>query len=298
MWKGTFTLYNNEDFLKVFEKTKEIEVIKVMNDFANISKKKIIGNLNAYYYYPTSKITNLIYNSKKLNCANIYIITNKKIKELNKNEEKKESSGTYIVNLNKNSKEILKNMEKRCRYAINKAIKDELIYFKKFEDEKEFDEFYELYIKNCNINKIPFENKNSISNLLKSEFCELFLIKLKDTNEIIAGACVLIDKENKTLEYKWSALSYEHKNLNQNNYLHWNIINWGKDHEFSKYDLGGVTINENKKDKYYSLYLFKRAFGGEFSPIYRYKIVSNRIKNFILNILKLILFTKKKILFF
>jgi lipid II:glycine glycyltransferase (peptidoglycan interpeptide bridge formation enzyme) len=49
---------------------------------------------------------------------------------------------------------------------------------------------------------------------------------------------------------------------NLGRYLYWWVMQWGKEHGFAEYDLGGIPANPQPGHNQWGVYLFKRCFGG------------------------------------
>jgi serine/alanine adding enzyme len=155
-----------------------------------------------------------------INISEYDIITSKRIYGIN------------ISNLNTNN--YLKNTNKTNRRMINTAIKNNL-QFKMLEynnkNLKEFLNIYDLTMNNLNSKKYFYFNDNYYSNLNNCFIACVYL------NEILCASCIIF-KYNTFLHYHIGGSLIEYRKYGCNNFLHYNVINYGIENDFKVYIIG------------------------------------------------------------
>jgi len=174
----------------------------------------------------------------------------------------KDIRATIEIDLKKNKEELWNNLDKDARWGVNKARKSGLRV--QISDEgRAWEEFYHIYKETIIRGGIVPKEKEE----LKSETNKLFLCFCED--KIIAGAAIKIHKDK--IELFLNASKKEFLNFQPNNLLYWEIIEWGKQNNYSVFDLGGYQLNTERGDKLYEVNRFKERWGGE---IRKYEVSS------------------------
>ena len=142
----------------------------------------------------------------------------------------------YSINL-----EILKDVDylkltsKSNRRMINKAKKNDL-QFKILEynnkNLKYFKPIYDLTMNNLNSTKYYYFNKDYYNNLSD---CFIACVYVKN---ILCASCIIF-KYNDFLHYHIGGSLLEYRQFGCNNFLHYNVINYGIENNFKLYVLGG-----------------------------------------------------------
>mgnify|MGYP000512916304 CR=1 FL=1 len=156
---------------------------------------------------------------------------------------------TIQIDLTKPIEELWQGLDKDARWGVRKAKKEGLMINEAKQDE--WYEFYNLYKDTCKrggILPLPFE---------KIKESKLFVCK-KD-NKIIAGAAV--KEKNEVIELFLNASLPEFLKLQPNNLLYWSIIEYGKQHGFKIFDLGGYQLKA--RGHMQGINRFKERWGGQ-----------------------------------
>ncbi|TQR17343.1 hypothetical protein [Psychrobacillus vulpis] len=177
---------------------------------------------------------------------------------------------TVYIDLTKSEEELFQKLHRTNRKQISKASMHDfhilVIDKPTIADIRAFQKFYNHFAKFTNTYSCNSFHINTMS-------------KLKDKNALIITQ--LLNEENEVLCYRlyisdgdtvFSLYSASHFRLKEkaeekrvlsiaNRYLLWNNILYFKKLNYSIYDMGGVTANENVRS-------FKLEFGGEITQVY------------------------------
>ena len=183
-----------------------------------------------------------------------------------------EDFGTYIIDLSENPDAIFKNMHKKHRNVIRKAVKLEYYIIEDKSDEA-LDDFFNLVNETYRrSNKFGY-SKEYLKTILSSEYSRLFSCYSPDAI-LTASALVIGDKNQAYYLHGGSVINSD----GASNLLHYDIIRKLKEYGYEKYDLGGVSHNPAEGSKAYGIKTFKSRFGGEFMHVYRGQIRINKTK--------------------
>jgi lipid II:glycine glycyltransferase (peptidoglycan interpeptide bridge formation enzyme) len=185
---------------------------------------------------------------------------------------------TFILDLEREEKEIWDNFDKKLRNVIRKAEKyveiDEL-------KKDEIEEYYKLSleterdIKNKKKKKsFSIPSFQFFKSIFESKIGRFFVAKLE--GKIIAGALFLLWK-NKSIYYQ-SFLSRENRDKQAPSLIQWEAIKRFKKEGIKEYDLGGVTLNLSRDDSRFFVYEFKKKFNGNLKEFYNIEIELNKMK--------------------
>ncbi|MEO4053430.1 hypothetical protein [Solibacillus sp. CAU 1738] len=170
---------------------------------------------------------------------------------------------TYQINLEKDESELMDGMNKGNRNKLRRAKKEPYVVIIKDnptdEDLKEFQQFYNKFVKIKKTNKINFIQMRRLK-LLRNKGVLIFT-KLQNTNgEALCYQIRLIDQDLVLSLYGCTAVWIKNRpDLKQqiryaNRFLLWENIMHFKNRGFKTYDYGGITeVNEINK--------FKEDFG-------------------------------------
>jgi lipid II:glycine glycyltransferase (peptidoglycan interpeptide bridge formation enzyme) len=194
---------------------------------------------------------------------------------------------TFITDLTKSEEELLKSFDKRTRYSVKKSQDNNLI-FREISTPKEYHKLNEETTNRANSKGGRLGHRsigyfdNVVKHLVNNNLAKIFIAS--NGIDLLAGAIILT--YNKKLFY-WNGVSTSnHRELNAGNFLHWNILKWGKENGYEEYNWGGVTYNPPKDSPDYDLYRFKQGWGGEYKLFWFGKKILNPFRYKIGEILK------------
>jgi len=167
---------------------------------------------------------------------------------------------TFLLDITPATQEIFSKFEyKSARYAINRAIRDE-VTVKKIETQEEIETYMEFQGAFCKEKGIPMLHEEELKDLTG-------YYALSKEGEYL-GACAFIESEDKqTARYKYGATLHK---LNANEIILWQAIQNYHEEGFRYFDFGGCIPTEDKEAYYYRHYHFKKKFGGELIDSYTY----------------------------
>lgn len=169
---------------------------------------------------------------------------------------------SWILDIDKDEGEILKEMRKTTRYLIRRGLKDENIQIIKRKDIKSLGVFLEIFRDTVSRhNFVPFSDK-----YLKNEFIsfiqndEILILLGKYMGEVVAGAMIVY----------WQDMGFYHQGASIRKYskmpvsylLQWEAIREAKKRNCKYYSFWGIAPQDEVKHPWYGLSLFKKGFGG------------------------------------
>jgi len=161
----------------------------------------------------------------------------------------------------------LRTTSKSNRRMINKAIKNNL-EFKILEynnkNLSDFKHIYDLTMNNLNSTKYYYFNKDYYNHL---SHCFIACVYVKN---ILCASCIIF-KYNEFLHYHIGGSFLEYRQFGCNNFLHYNVINYGIEHNFKLYVLGGglkdgdslSEFKEKLSNKKYNYTIYKNILNHE-----------------------------------
>jgi len=201
-----------------------------------------------------------------------------------------EIHGTYILSLKKEIDTLWKDTDSALRNKVRKGEKNEVdvTILKGIDAIPYIDIFRQLREKT---QERALDKNSKTSMLLKSgyfyksilQYCHSFFFIAKHKNEIVAMALMI---KRGRIMYYYSV----RRELQTNNkvaaasFLIWKAICFSKDLGIEYFDLGGVPVMPGKDHPAYGVYEFKKSFGGEYKEYCSGRIVINKLKFSILNI--------------
>ena len=169
---------------------------------------------------------------------------------------------TVIINLDQSTEQIWKQLQKRGRWGIRKAIKKGVTV----KEGKTFNDllaYYQIAQKTAERLEIPLPSFQVIESLWRTfshnENIKLFLAK--HGTQVIAGV-IVVRWQDKMWTWHGASLA-EYWDFNANLLLYWCTMEWGARNQVKTYDLMGIPCQKNSNHPKYGLYLFKTQFGGE-----------------------------------
>jgi lipid II:glycine glycyltransferase (peptidoglycan interpeptide bridge formation enzyme) len=192
-------------------------------------------------------------------------------------------NNTVLIPLQQSQEALWKSLEKKsARWGVKTAEKNKLTceITNKRED---IEKFYDIYSKTTLSSKFPTEKLEFLLNLSGSKIAKIFIVK--SGIEIIGGALLLIDKNNKYSILNLAACNVKGLKLQAMPFLYWKLILYSKSIGLNSIDLGGYDTEAKKGDKLYNINKFKERFGGKvaeqviFSTNKKYTILRKLHKN-------------------
>jgi lipid II:glycine glycyltransferase (peptidoglycan interpeptide bridge formation enzyme) len=271
-WNG-YTIFQNEEFLNIYCKGKNFEIIELGGCLGYLHKFPILGYTFMKIPFPNEfRIDEILRICNTYNVAWLEIVTSHKDDNLSKYLDTTE--GTFVIDLNKNMDDLWKKLDHHTRKNINRA-RNKNVIIEQTHSIEDFDKWWRLYIKTADEKgfiALPYHLVRDV--FIINNLSKLFVAKV-DGN-MIAGRLLLIDvsplswlscTDRKYSEYKASSL------------LQWENILWSKSLGYPYYDLGGAVIN-----KEHGPTQFKKDFGGDYKEYYMYNIPFNGFKSRILRL--------------
>lgn len=177
---------------------------------------------------------------------------------MKKFEFKYKKKTTFIVTLSHNNDSMwLRLNKKSCRWAINKALKNNL-KVENTNNSEVVDEFYEemkeVFLKQNLVPTYSYAKIKFLFDCLKQKNL-LLTLQVKHNNKIIATGFFPYDKK---CIYFWGGASWrEFQHLCPNELLHWTVMTLAAEKGITEYDLAGTGP-------------FKAKFGGELTSTYHW----------------------------
>lgn len=169
---------------------------------------------------------------------------------------------SWILDISKDEKELLKGMRKSTRYCIKKA-ENEGITIEKSENIEDLDKFWQIYKVTAKRHDfVPF-SKEYLSKEFEVFHKENQALMLFATHEkkVVAGAIIIFGPNSGF--YHHGASIKEYDSLNTSHALQWAAIKEAKKRGLNFYNFWGVKEKDvSKKHPWYGISLFKRGFGG------------------------------------
>jgi len=190
---------------------------------------------------------------------------------------------TYYIDLTKPLEKIMSNMKKQCRWAIRKAEKNNV----KVEISDRDDVLEEAYClvsetaKAKNIGIAPFKWIKELHKNFKTSGHSISAIASHDGESVAAGYFLCYDKK---INWFFGGSKPYGDKLQAGNLVQMKVIEWGKNHGYRIYDMGGTHPYDSH---YAKIDKFKSSFGGSLVTnyvLYKEKFyfpVIMRIKNLI-----------------
>ena len=169
---------------------------------------------------------------------------------------------TSQLDIKKPEEELLKQMRKTTRYEIKKAEKEGLRIVTS-QDPKEIKKFYDLQIQTSKRQKfIPFSHRYLHEQFKTfSQINAALIYKAFFKNKLLAVAFIIFYGNEAV--YHYGASTEEGRDHPGSYLIQWEAILEAKKRDMSRYNLWGVSPENNQRHRFFGLSLFKRGFGGE-----------------------------------
>lgn len=181
----------------------------------------------------------------------------------------------------KNSDDIMKNMDKRCKRSLRKSDKYPCVV-KEVDDNSILDfkaimehtcERHECFDRSLNYYKrikevfkervkiiVVYLNRNKYLSEFKDD--KLYDKIMLDNRKYIPVTAGVFFIDNNSVHYVYGGTFKEYMSFNFQYKLQYLMIEYAKNNNISIYDFGGISGNFDKDSLYYGIYEFKRGFGG------------------------------------
>jgi lipid II:glycine glycyltransferase (peptidoglycan interpeptide bridge formation enzyme) len=202
-----------------------------------------------------------------------------------------ETNATFTIDLKKEKDLLWKELDSKLRNIVRKAEKNEVeVLVVTGSDMVSYLDQFQLLRQETQSRAIGKNQKASM--LLKSNNFFTNLLQLYDSSFFIAKhqnkivAMALMVQSGKVIYYYSGGSDLQaNKNTGASSLLIWKAIEYAKDANLEFFDMGGVPKNPDKSHPAYGVFSFKRSFGGEYQEFTSGKIIINKMKYKILNII-------------
>ena len=173
---------------------------------------------------------------------------------------KKRCHHTVIIDLSKDSEELLQGCKSNTRNEIRRAMR-EGVTFGYVDSINDFVEYYNAFAKEKGLDTI---SRNNVAKYGSN----LVLTKCMHEDKILSMHASLVDDESKRSSLLYSASirlaeGVDRKLIGMSNrYLHYDDFLAFKERGCDSYDFSGVCNDPNQPEKY-NIGIFKKSFGGE-----------------------------------
>ena len=177
---------------------------------------------------------------------------------------------TFRIDLTKPSETLWKNLNKKTRNAVRKAMKKE-VTMRDVRGEEELKAYYKLYLSTQKRHGSP-PNSFKLFKKIYDAFSRKNKAKVllaEHERKPIAG--IIAFCHNNIIYWWGNVTDSEHRSLNPTNLLLWKIIEWGADNGYQVLDLGRTR-------KETTIYRFKSGWGGKEGPLPDYVYFLNSKK--------------------
>ncbi len=171
---------------------------------------------------------------------------------------------TQVLDISKDSDQLLREMRSKTRYNIRLARKKGVrVTDARFD---RLDEWYRMYTETARRNGISLHSYENFKKLLEVEAKEdlpntdIHLLIAEKDHTPLAG--MLLALHGKTATYLYGASHSEQRNLMPTYRLQWEAIRLAQHNRCTYYDLFGIPPADQPGHPMYGLYRFKTGFGG------------------------------------
>ncbi|MDP2736806.1 MAG: peptidoglycan bridge formation glycyltransferase FemA/FemB family protein [bacterium] len=168
---------------------------------------------------------------------------------------------SWMIDLTPSLEIILNRMEKRTRYSIRKAEKDNVEIISS-SSQGDLDKFYELYKQTADRQGfVPYTKdylEKELQSFLQNDKIKIYLAYYH--KELIAAAMVVY--ANNSAFYHHGASIRKFSNITASELLQWAAIEEAKKNGLSYYNFWGIVRGEGTKHPWAGLSKFKKGFGG------------------------------------
>lgn len=247
--------------------------------------KKYIFKINEFYG------NNEAYADLKKADVNAYFYQSKPVKS-NKRFSIHRQALHFCMDISKSEEVLLKEMNKKTRYKIRRAKRDNLtvtyIEHPEINDVKAFARFYNAFakekgIEDCKLEKLVALMENNM----------LFISYVSHADGRILSYSTIISTNGSAIGLFNASGRFFYKDISgqiisrANRYLHWCGMMYFKQLGYHTFNMMGLTTDANNID-HQKINEFKRSFGGEDRTIYQSFIPQNLLGTFLILVLKIL----------
>lgn len=209
--------------------------------------------------------TAVLENYQKIQNLSLYILTRPKMSDNSDTKYlehgfRKSNFYTFLLNLNKNEKDLWDSFSRNIRRGIRNAEKSGL-KFVEANTREDWIKFYKLHVDHSNRRGIAPKSEEFFK-ILFEEFFPKNLARLFIAfkgNQLIGGMVFLRYKNIMT--YYLNASNDDYSKCSPNHLLMWNSIRWGSGNKIDILDLGDSW--PDPKSHFFSIHEFKEKWGGQ-----------------------------------
>jgi lipid II:glycine glycyltransferase (peptidoglycan interpeptide bridge formation enzyme) len=172
-----------------------------------------------------------------------------------------DAENTLVVDLTKTEEELMSYMRKNTRYYIRRAKRDGISVITTSGMEN-FDTFWEIFIDSVDRNDWAAYSKDYVKTeyeLFSSRGMSRMFFSMYEDKAIAAAIFTYFNGQS---FYHHSGSLSEYRDLPATYPLIWEAMKYAKDEGYKKFNLWGVSPEDDKEHPWYGLSLFKRGFGG------------------------------------
>src|SRR3989338_4540027 len=162
----------------------------------------------------------------------------------------------FFLNFKKTKEETFNSLDKRVRYDIRRAEKNNL-QVKLGNEKKLLNDFYTVYLHTKKKRGVPAWPYDLFKEALVK--CDTLVGIVYFEEKPIAGGFFFLEKKHKNIEYGFGGVNYKYNPLCPYYALLWKVIEYGIDQNYLKLEFGGTTKEINDGD----LYAFKERWCDE-----------------------------------
>lgn len=280
-FRGSWLHFQDDEFVKEFCALSEQSFYKVAGFNVLTRRHPYIGYVNAYLYSPELINDFTESDAQELKCwlrhkkiGQAFIYSSRKYPFLKKPESR---GGTLFLDLTQDEETLWKNLEARCRKAVRKAEKNEVLV--DFDNgEKYLEEWHVIYSNLAHERKFSTYSSALLLGLMNKGWGKLFIAKHRE--KLLGGVFFLFRGYCIGLAAGFGS-GPAYRKYSPGNLLFWQAIKYAKMQGLPFFDFMGANDDPNHGPTQ-----FKRSFGGEFVRIYKYTLDGWIMKKWLYNMVK------------
>lgn len=189
--------------------------------------------------------------------------------------------GTYKIKLEEKSlDELFNSVQKKDRYDINKAIRENIIIKKSYDYLTDSIKLINLTASEAGISSVDVQEINKIKTYLRND---LWVYVAYDRNNVPQSTAIFFSNHYST--YTIYGGSIKKPARGSTTYLYWEAIKESKLKNVKYFDFVGARVNPEPESKQARIQRFKEHFGGELYLGYLWKMPISKIKYYLYNII-------------
>jgi len=165
----------------------------------------------------------------------------------------------YLIDLERPSDTIMKDIKRQTRKRIRKGLRDSAVVIEEVTERKQVAICYDLLCQSYRMANVPLADcslfEGAFDLLYPKNMVRFTLARVNET-----PIAVSVDLLYKNIMYGWyGGVNRDYSSYVPNELLTWHILQWGAENGYHLYDFGGA----GKPDEEYGVRDFKSKFGGE-----------------------------------